>query len=575
MNDRYRYLGDRVSVGDGSELVRPWAGGQPVRVPTAVVDQAERCDRFATLDAHADALVATLGVDPARRVDLRGMLGHLVEDGVLVSEREVARSVGRSGSADPEPIAALGVVTCDRPQALRRGLESFVSVHRRTGRSLEVAIFDDSGPGPSAANREVLASLSGVGVRYAGRDEKHAYRQALVGQGHDPETVAFALSDPEGAGLPIGANRNALLLDAVGECVVSVDDDIVARTFAPACLRPGLAVADENPLDIEFLDDRASVLAGGVEDPEADPIGIHQQWLGRSVGAGAASLDLDGASPGLLRVLRDGATVAATQLGYAGDSGMSGGGAWLLALEGELRERLVVPAAAYARATTRREVIRLARRWTVSGSDHFMTGCVGLDHRRVLPPFFPVGRNEDLLFATLLRRSDPGALIGYAPRAILHAPWEPRPPEALLQGAGVVSDAEIVLTAIASVSWAPCPGPEAWFRRAGAHLGELSAVPVAAFGRWLRDAAWRHLGAQLDHLHRLLETFGGEPEHWAADVRRMRDAIVEQRRADPVPPDRAERLRVRVGRFGRLLAAWPDLRESAAALRRRGVRVAR
>ena len=109
-----------------------------------------------------------------------------------------------------------------------------------------------------------LGATHGATVRYAGLEEKLAWADKLVARGDlPPDVVRFALFGVEPCRYTSGANRNALLLDTVGELTLSVDDDTVCRiAVRPGGGRDGLAVtSDRDPAEYWFFPDRETALA--------------------------------------------------------------------------------------------------------------------------------------------------------------------------------------------------------------------------------------------------------------------------------------------------------------------------
>src|SRR6202008_3582400 len=91
------------------------------------------------------------------------------------------------------PITTVGIVTCDRVEALRRGLASYMDNCRAHGRAVEFVVTDDSrSPRSRAENLETLRTLKrqfGARVSYAGAPEKEAFVRPLVDKGGVPEDV--------------------------------------------------------------------------------------------------------------------------------------------------------------------------------------------------------------------------------------------------------------------------------------------------------------------------------------------------------------------------------------------------
>src|SRR5260370_6587434 len=88
--------------------------------------------------------------------------------------------------------------------------------------------------------------------------------------------------------------------------------------------------------------------------------------------------------------------------GVVGDCDLASPLSWLV-LEGNSRARLVRSEADYRAALASRQVLRGVTQPTL-GSGGFCTALnLGLDNRRLLPPFFPVLVGHDAVFGALLR----------------------------------------------------------------------------------------------------------------------------------------------------------------------------
>ena len=236
--------------------------GKVIVVPAAWGPAAIGCHGIRTLDEHESTLQSDwrphIAQDPNRKQALQGLVasGALVSFEDLLSRQRVAQE-GESGSR----ITTLVIPTRDRPALLERCIRSFVGNARSHDRRLDVVVGDDSLDRFARARlRDRLRLLAGsenIVLRYAGAEEKEDYVRALADASGVPyEIVAFGLlgseleSDEETERM--GANRNALLLDAVGELCVSVDDDTVCQLTPHPQLGGGVqVVSDEDPT--EFL----------------------------------------------------------------------------------------------------------------------------------------------------------------------------------------------------------------------------------------------------------------------------------------------------------------------------------
>jgi hypothetical protein len=522
-------------------------------------------------------------------------LDALRRAGLVCDESEVIAALASAMPPPPSPIAWLGVVTSGRPAALRRGLTSYVENARRFGRTMRVAVADDSRTeSERAANVDVLNDVArgyGIPTSYAGADEKTRFAAELARECDASEDLLrFAFFDPEGFGATYGANRNALLLQTLGGGLLSVDDDTIAQTGFAGPERAGLALdcrLDRRP--VVFYESEEAALAA-VRWGEHDLVGAHERLLGAQVADGIARFADEGpvalehaGAPLLRRAMSRRARVAMTTSGLVGDSGMGHAGPLLLA-EGPSFESLLRSPEAYGWAAASRQVVMASPQTTISSCPITMTTSVGLDNSSLLPPFLPVTRGEDALFAFMLQKSTPEAHFGYLPVVVRHAPVERR--RAFTEGLWRTSGRPLSLTIAAFMtpkSAVPAGGGTAgWMRDAGQRLLDLAALPRPDFVEALRVQFWDELSGRIRLAELRLERRSHAPEYWVADLRRhiehLRAQMLDPEAAFPADLRRsadggetADRARRLFHRFGELTRTWPTLVEAARALARRGV----
>ncbi|MDC0723724.1 hypothetical protein [Nannocystis bainbridge] len=549
--------------------------------------------RFRPLAEHID--LATRGRPAEEAANIGSGLLALAEAGMFVSFAELRRVCVRDD--EPPPIDLVAVPSAERPAMAERAVASLIADGQRFARDRELVVADGSrDPATRADYRARLGALArahAARITYIGDDERRVFVERLAARGHDPDLVAFALADREHTGMAYGTGRNALLLHAVGRRLVSLDDDVIARRVDPPEPLPGLAVFtgegegydNYQPQDIRFYPHRAAAHADARWSHD-EALGGHAGMLGRSLPALLAAvpagqpIDLDDClDRAILRRLRAGqGRVRVTFQGLLGDLGWYAP-TWCLLFEGDNRQRLLASEDDYRRVlASTRQALRLVRRATVGDGRYCQGAVLGLDHRDLLPPFIPVGRYEDGVFRTTLRALDDTALFGHVPSALVHEPCQERAwaPGDVWRPGGWVRFGELVVQCLRS---APAPTTPA---RLGEHLGELGRLPPADFRAFVSGRLWRQKELYARHLQRLLARHGGAPAWWADDVRRHLGAVAEHaaHRDYPAPrdllgeagdPDRAlARAQQLVARFGALLAAWPDIRATAAELARAG-----
>jgi hypothetical protein len=352
--------------------------------------------------------------------------------------------------------------------------------------------------------------------------------------------------------------------------------------------KEGLAlVSASDPTDFWFFPDRDSAF-GAARFSDEDPWAQHERLLGRDLAScvadHAGNVDLDSASSRLLTTLESGeGRVRATMSGIVGDSGM-GAPTYYLILRGISHERLVSSEAGYDVLRTTRDVLRVAPRWTITDGSLFMTTSVGLDNSALLPPFFPVQRNEDGVFGVTLRSCFEQGFIGYLPCAIQHDPREHRAfgAQDLYQKQSQLWTADVVLHCLVSHTHGLATRePAQRLRALGRHLQDFGTLKPRDFEEFLRVQRWRQLSASVSHLEDSLALYHDAPAGWTDDVHRCIDEAHEclKRQDDVAPADLlpgrdAEEARALVqrllSRFGELLEHWPDIHEAARTLRGRG-----
>ncbi|HEY1191465.1 MAG TPA: hypothetical protein VGE74_27770 [Gemmata sp.] len=569
----------------------------PLTARAAIVDRADfellaACRTFAPLTTHAanGPVAPGFSHDPGGQVAAR--VAELAAAGLLVRDDHAYASLGARQL--PAAVSVIGVPTRGRPDTLYRCLTDLTRACCDHFRSAEIVIADGSPEADTReANRRAVTRIQGGAegcVHYAGLEERARFVAALVDAGADPAAARFAvMPDPEFP-FAAGANRNLLALFAAGRCLLQLDDDTVSRTVPVPTLSPGLALTNSrDPTEFWFLPELPQFEPG--LGSSADIAGIHETLLGRGPSdwaalAGAQPIDSDGANAALfLRLRTPGARVRVTTAGVAGDSGMGSTLAHVLC-GGPSRERLHRSEDTYRRAVAGGGVIRAVTRPTVTGGSVCMGLNLGLDLRTPLAPFPPVLRNEDGVFAAVVGACCPGALVGHLPAAVWHLPPASRDAarsDPLGRAVEGVRAEHLFFSFVRACGPALPTGDERRnFRILGEGLVGLGSLPAAEFAALAREVGWEFARMRTAQLLGRLEEYGGEPDYWATDVRRLadeyRDLVTRAHFAAPVdlmwggdPIAGTVRLQRAVGGYGHLLIHWHDLVAAAGELRSRGV----
>jgi len=593
-------------VGNDSHLIYS-SDDRPAQILSSyMIEMLNHCRGLKSLDEHVQSCCEAMNLDIALAEDehisaIKAALMDLAGAGLLVEEGELLEKcvsqVEPPGKPPPQ-IATVGVVTANRIDELERCLTSFMENGKAFGRTNDFVVMDDSlSAEVSDATRQMLMELKNkfdFQISYGGLEEKQRFAEALIAESRvSKEVVDFALFAQEHVGFSGGKNRNALLLHTAGDMFYSSDDDAVCRLALP----PEEEQSELNPDELRemkwwFFADRQSAF-DWARFVEEDLLGIHEQLLGKELCECVTSLNdievlnfdqLDGLS---LRAFSGTTRVMATFTGLIGDSGAPIPAAYRQLGDSSL-ERLLRSHTDYFLASKSRVVFRSVSRPRIGRLTNYNTTAMAFDNRDLLPPFIPVGRGEDYLFAHTLRYCFDGALVGDLPWAILHAPPEVRifSPGAAQEAVSGVQLAGLVWACITNRTFWPGvkDGPER-MRAIGNYLMELGSLPLAEFEELVRVHLWQIQSGQITSLERRLDSHASPPDYWAEDIHKQVEALREaMTNPDYVVPldlrlerdmDEARRLSQQfVWKFGQLLDAWPEMVETAKKLRAKGQHLA-
>lgn len=541
---------------------------------------------FRTLDGHLRDYLA--GRPGASADAVRRELVQLSRAGFLVSRDEILAGV--AAEPDGPPIGTVGFPTCGRPELLRRAVTSYAENCTRHGRRPSFAVVDDSPESAAERCRSMLAELGdqlGIEIRYAGPAEKADFALELAEAGGLPADVArYALLGERRPGVPtVGANRNSLLLHAVGERLFSADDDTVCRlAAAPEQDRRVLLTEAGGQLDTWFFGDRDSAfnfLRYAENHAEPDLLGLHEEFLGRAPAAVLATAgglaDFTDAPPALLRRLhsRPG-RILVTGNGTVGDCGWDNPNFALFA-QGPSFARLTRSAEHFREARASRELAQAVRQPVITGSpDPRLAMCIGLDNTELLAPFPPDGRAEEVAFGAILACCFSDGYGAHLPWLAQHDPvgkrrFSDEPPFLISFGSWLPA-------CIGRFDPGPVTDPAGRLRGLGDYLAGLGRWPAEQFDEFVRAILWESMSALVAALTERLDGADPVPDFWAADARRFIAAARRQALA-PVaglyPEGSRSGLQHSLVHFGELLCWWPRLVAAASELRSAGRRLAR
>jgi hypothetical protein len=355
------------------------------------------------------------------------------------------------------------------------------------------------------------------------------------------------------------------------------DDDVVAELWSANARSEGLVVGGHTDIrEWRFHTSRDTVTSGMLSSP-IDITTAHAVALGESLGSllsrSAGDVEYGNACSHMITALgsSDQRTVRVTFAGVVGDSARycSHG---LLFKSGPVAEQLYNDAELFDKAVTHREVSVVTPKLLVTHDMSCSSYCIGIDNTSLMPPFMPLGRNEDGVWESTLTFVDPIALCAHLPWAVRHDSGRPPRYEELMTSARHSRIADFLLFAVTRI--APTTLTTTISDRMR-HLGHLlcdaAALSSDDFRALLMEAKLSLLSQAL--MRADAQAGGQYPEHWRHAIEAYRRTFLENvQRPDYFLPiefagesvDRGfERMRQYIERFGELLIWWPTMWEEA------------
>ena len=583
----YSFYGIKAVAGpEGTILLLNPRTHQKMMVQPEVAEALRHCSTFRTLEAHAKHLTTVF--EPLREhpdVALQ-TLDAVREAGMLESAETVWQRLTQ-GQSQSEPVPCrVFILTCDRPIALDRLLES-LAAHPLPEQIEGIWVIDDSRQAASIEQNSALvashsAQLSKPLYHFdlEQREQLIAHlKSSLPGK---EQAVDFLLSRNHWGTAPTyGLARNLALLLSVGKQALVLDDDVIAEAIAPPLA----------PTEFKFghPNDREAVLYGSPDEAaghrlamDASPLDLMLDALGaplssqiqEALGGPAALAGVDGKQ--LTRFSAQ-THLLLTQCGSWGDPGTSGN-EWPLYLPEASRERALNAETGIEDLLAARSVWMGYRGTTVTETGT-MSQLTGIEHRALMPPYLPAGRGEDILFALMMQRLHPEAAVWNAGWSIRHEPVDDRPTDGTLKPLR----ADIGLSNLAE--WLGREPKDQWGlspqrRLAGIteEVRRLADMAEADLNALLSEEQLSRIGASLTRVMQQLNATsrsGETTNHatWRTYLEASRDQLVAQiQNLDPQPLNDAAThfgasglttLRQLGHAFAGALDAWPEICSAA------------
>lgn len=575
-------------IGGDQVLARNLRNGREMALPADHLNTLVGfCSVFRTLDEHVAELMEGSDGAPERAAAIRGVVQSFQDGGLTISAEEVCRELAPPATASPitdKPVVV--IITCDRPLALERLLESI-----RSDCALEAVdelwIVDDSRSAENGArNRELTAaagSESSTGFHYFGAVEAVELRDALIGRlPQHEDSIRFLLDrDRWREHKSYGLARNFSHLLSVGKPVVVFDDDALCEAYAAALNREGVTFGAGQREAVFFPDD--DEWRQGLARLPHDPVSGHMQCLGQPLPEALSTLgfstlqqhNLQNAQRDFVGRLKRDSRILVTESGTLGDPG-TGTNRWLATLPIASREALAATEGRLQSAL-RQRCCWLGRPNPVFRRHGSMSLVTGFDNRGFLPPYFPVTRGEDRLFGQMTRYIYPDSIVLDYPWAVPHLPMPERQwsrQEGLFSISGRFPGM-LINEALLSGDDCLAVDTEARLAFLARRVEDLAGASDTTLLDRFADSTHGYRASQLRKLKKVISESADLPAEWRNYVEdalrqvqasQLADFKLDGLKSTEVGLEGSELLRFwrdAWRAFGQSLTAWNDIREAA------------
>lgn len=515
-----------------------------------------------------------------KQLEILRNCGLLIDESIFnIDEKIEAINCVRS-------ISKVVIPTNGRPLLLNRCLRSIADNIRQNGRHCTIVIAEDDVHNEKDS-REILGRVAdeyNMEAEYIGLAEKQHFCAELTREGIPNYISRFAILGFEHSYPRMGANRNALLLNSVGEMIFSCDDDTVAKEFRQAPMSEKRFFGKNNPVETWHFGS-SNELLDSLHYSEIDIIAEHEKHLGQSLSAFVREnkpLVDDICDHAIENLLIRTGKIVLTINGLAGDSGMFNSTFTILETNPETRIRLTRNQDQYKAAINSRQLIRCVSGVSV-GHCSFMSTMFGIDNRDLLPPFVPVFRGEDDVMGFMLASGGTGLYLAYLPFGLLHWPADNRRYPNHIQSASYIRVCQIFKSIIFA------SGGDKLGLDLGTQMRLVGSVCIGLGRLPLPEFIIRIRALMLESQNRFMEILARQldedlPPYWHADIREIIRECQNNNLSDvhhfPVDlpllirrTESMELLQQIIRFYGELITWWPDISEAAKRLSVAGIKL--
>lgn len=560
-------------------IVNVRTGGK-MAVTRDVANALTYCLHYETLADHAAALCATIPMLRGQHADVLQILESARAAGILLSAQDTAARLGACPMTVRLAPTRVFIITCDRPAAIERLLDSLLGAGELSRHERLVLVDDSRNEDNIRRNRELVASFnrgSAKGMQYFGAQAAGELLSRLLQAMPDQQDgLRFLLDRQRWADQPTyGLARNLCLLLSVGCRALILDDDILCRAVQPPHCETGIGFRHEESREAWFYP-AVPALLQSTRPCQFNPLSRHADAVGLSLAEVLPALSGDVLTPAalahchgtMLSVLDGSSPVLMTQCGSAGDPGTVGS-KWVTRLGNASVQRLLAQGSDNQSLPQCRPCWLGYTRPTIAIRGD-MSQLTGLDNSQLLPPYLPVLRGEDALFASMTTYLHPRSAVLNFDWAVLHLPLEDR--SAMDYGEPFTNRAHLGVLAnyvLAKIDTRGSGTAESRLSALAAEIRGLAEWPVDTLLAQVAVELAKGCATSIAMLDKLLaDTVTHRYPGWRGFLQRYaaqtREALLAPGDVTGVQPDWIAPVQSAAIEFAQALVAWPRIREQSA-----------
>ena len=517
-------------------LLRSKHSGKQTVVTQDVLYSLMQCTVFRTLSEHIRHLETHVPELQGAREEIRQVLVSIQQAGLMICTDDKAASIQPAPAPTPEAAnLCVCILTCNRPQTLQRLLESMAKNHPLQHHNHYYVIDDSRNPEHQASNQGLCSDFSSqhlVQVKYFGPEQQQQQLQNLIAAlPEHEEGIRFLLDRFKDKNIPsYGRSRNWAMLLAGGDKLVVVDDDILFERIRTP-LQKRATELSSTPRSADFFldeDEWQTFRDSDSLDPAAGSfISTLGLPLNQALSAVAQTTPLPGTALETLvaseyaKIQAD-SPVLLTSYGYAKDPGTASND-WIYQLSNESRQKLLQSKTNYQQHLQARNLWLGSPGYTFRNHFSLMSGFTGLATQHLLPPCFPLYRNEDFLFGEMLHSLHPTGLFLDMPWAVPHLPeqkrqWNPHSAN-IPPSQGLSEFSADMLYFNDSSNWSNTPSKR--LQLMAQFFNSMGQISDQTLLDKLTQQTLQMRTAHINRMTEVLEDSQAAPDYWQADLRHI------------------------------------------------------